>query len=75
MARLYFYVSGQDAHWVVMTNPDEPGTFFPTRATAIDYAATAARAVAAKSIPSGVRVQGTDGRWQDERTYGEVDPA
>ena len=72
MARRYYYVTQSAPGWVVKTAGDERGVQFRTQADAITAAAQAARNDWEHGgTPSGVRIHDREGKWRDERTYGE----
>ncbi|MFS8393974.1 DUF2188 domain-containing protein [Xanthomonas campestris] len=73
MARRYWYVVTKPGGWAVRVGEGllAQETLFRTQLDAVNHAAAQANAawLIAKT-PSGVRVQGADSRWRDERTYG-----
>lgn len=70
MARFYYYVVLADGVWHVKAEGHSVGTF-RTQSDAIATATQRARGLwEQQRRPSGVRIQGRDGLWQDERTYG-----
>jgi Uncharacterized protein conserved in bacteria (DUF2188) len=73
MARTYYYVVKNGLNWDVKTEGrQEPHQTFRTQADAIEFARGEAQFLWNQyRRPSGVRIQGRDNLWQDERTYGE----
>jgi hypothetical protein len=70
MPRFYYYVVLSGGLWVLRAG-DQVVANFSTQAEAVAEGARRARALwEQQSRPSGLRIQGRDGLWQDERTYG-----
>lgn len=69
--RTYYYVVVAGQSWAVKYDHQTAGTayVYRTQQEAIDAATAAAKAHAAKGLPSGIKIQGTDGKFRDERTY------
>ncbi len=73
MARTYYYVVNSGNQWEIKFDGQENGTryVYATQADAINAAAAAANTnFTQNGRPSGVRIQGQNGQWRDERTYG-----
>ena len=70
-ARTYYYVVVAGQSWAVKYDTQPAGTsyVYMTQQAAIDAATTAAKAFAELGYPSGVKIQGADGKFRDERTY------
>ena len=76
MARFYYYVVTSGTEWEVKFDGQGARTFkYPTQAAAVNAAATAARTTHDNQNGrlTGVRIQGANSQWRDERTYG-LDP-
>lgn len=72
MARIYWFVVVANGNWAVKREAGPALQTFQLQSAAIDYAATQARTYHQTSgQPTGIRVQGEDGKWRDERTYGD----
>jgi hypothetical protein len=76
MARFYYYVVNSGTRWEV-TFDGQGGDrqyIYQTQQDAISAAVNAAHAYHERGELTGVRVQGANGQWRDERTYGN-DPS
>jgi hypothetical protein len=72
MARIYWFVVVAGGDWAVKREGEVASRTFRLQADAIDHAAGLAKAHhQAYGVPTGVRIQGEDGRWRDERSYGD----
>lgn len=70
MARFYYSVVTSGPNWEVKFEGQTDRFVYATQQAAIDVATDTARRNWEAGIPSGVRIQGADARWRDERTYG-----
>ena len=74
MARLYYYVVTSGNEWEVKFDGQGNATYrYRTQADAVNAAAAAAHAThnqAGRPL-TGVRIQGANSQWRDERTYGD----
>jgi hypothetical protein len=71
MARFYYYVVKSGAKWETKYTGQTTTYSYDTQAAAMTHAVGAAKSYHEKTgKPSGVRVQGRDNLWQDERSYG-----
>lgn len=72
MARFYYFVVTSGNGWAVHTGAGSPRREFTTQADAVAYAArTANTDHVLQGRPTGVRIQGRDSQWRDERSYGD----
>lgn len=72
MARTYYYVVKHGIAWQVKLEGQPALRQFNTQAEAIEFARNTATLLwNTHRRPSGVRIQGRDNLWQDERTYGD----
>lgn len=73
MERIYYDVAPIEYGWSAKGQEGE-AINFGSKEAAISVAAAVAKKVWEESgRPSGVRVLGPDGQWEEERTYGELD--
>jgi hypothetical protein len=71
MPRTYWFVVRSGDEWQVkLQDRDSPVSTHGTQAEAIDAAVEAAKDAYSGGTLSGVRVQGEDNAWREERTYG-----
>ena len=68
MARNIYYVLSNGGRWKV--RHDEKDYHFDTQADAIRASVDAAHSSGKKGIDSQVLIQGQDGQWRTEWTYG-----
>lgn len=68
MARNQYFVLSNGGQWKVRHNDKDYN--YATQAAAMKAAVDAAHSSGAKGIDSQVLVQGRDGQWQTEWTYG-----
>lgn len=68
MARAIYYVLRAGDQWKIRHN--EKDYFYPTQAAAMQSAVYTANECGKKGIDAQVLVQGRDGKWQTEWTYG-----
>jgi hypothetical protein len=72
MARFYFYVVVSGQQWAVKQEGQSQGLLYGTQSAAIEAAASAARTMNQNTgRATGVRIQGSNGQWRDERSYGD----
>jgi len=72
MARFYYYVVVSGQRWEVKFDGQRELFLYDTQAAAIEAAAGAARTTNQNAgTPTGVRIQGANGQWRDERSYGD----
>ena len=71
MDRAYFYVLLSDDRWAVRVGGTHVPALFDRKAKAVRAAIDAAEDQWKQTgQPTGVRVQLSNGRWEDERIYG-----
>jgi hypothetical protein len=72
MARTYWNVVKAAGRWEVRKQGEAAGERFGAQQVAIEHARFLATSEFIESgAPTGIRIQGSDGHWRDERTYGE----
>jgi hypothetical protein len=68
MARAHYYVVKNGARWKIRFNDKDYD--YPTQAAAMKAAVDAAHKAGGNGHDAQVLVQGRDGKWQTEWTYG-----
>jgi hypothetical protein len=72
MSRAYFYVLLSDDRWAVRLGGRHVPEIFDRKAQAVRAAIDAAQELWKQTgQPTGVRVQLSNGRWEEERIYGD----
>jgi hypothetical protein len=71
MSRFYYYVVQSGHAWEIKFEGQTQPYSYATQAEAISAATEAAKAMWQRGNRSGIRVQGANNQWRDERTYGE----
>jgi len=72
MHRAYFYVVLSGERWALRLSGRHVPELFDRKAQAVRAAVDAAQDMWKQTgQPTGVRVQLSNGRWEDERTYGD----
>ena len=75
MRRSYIYVVLSGDRWAVKLHGHSVVQLFDRKAQAVRAANDAAQEIWTEAgLPTGVRVQLSNGTWQDERTYGTDPP-
>lgn len=72
MARQYWNVLSAGGKWEARKEGSAHGDVFATQLEAIEAARSLASAAHVHTRkPTGIRVQGRDGQWREERSYGD----